>query len=319
MNLRIAVVGSGAIGSYYGTKLACSGGDVHFLMRGDLSDIRRAGLCIQGSGENFRLAEVNCYNSTTEIGPCDLILISVKATSNLDLIELVPPLLHPRTMLLTMQNGLGNEEFLAEHFGAERVLGAICFICLRRTSRTKIERYDYGHIMLGEYGRASQPRTHAVAAEFTRGGFQCTVVENLALERWRKLVWNVPFNGLSILAGGIDTAAILQDKDLRRTTLGLMDEVIETANKCGYPLERAAAAQEMRRTEKIGAYRPSTLLDWEAGRPLEIEPIWGEPLRRAFTVGANVPRLEVVYALLKSLGETVHEKKSAAKIASHSS
>ena len=76
MNLRIAVVGSGAIGSYYGTKLACSGGDVHFLMRGDLSEIRRAGLCIHGSGENFHLAEVNCYNSTKEIGPCDLVLIA---------------------------------------------------------------------------------------------------------------------------------------------------------------------------------------------------------------------------------------------------
>ena len=135
----------------------------------------------------------------------------------------------------------------------------------------------------------------------------------------RKLVWNVPFNGLSILAGGIDTAAILQNEDLRRTTLGLMDEVIETANKCGYPLEHAAAGQEMKRTEKIGAYKPSTLLDWEAGRSLEIEPIWREPLWRAITVGANVPRLEIVYALLKSLGETVHEKKSAAKIASHSS
>ena len=80
----------------------------------------------------------------------------------------------------------------------------------------------------------------------------------------------------------------------------------------------SAAGQEMRRTEKIGAYRPFTL-DWEAGRPLEIESIWGEPLRRAFTVGANVPRLEVVYALLKSLGQTAHEKKSAAKIARHSS
>src|SRR5438105_12974487 len=110
--------------------------------------------------------------------------------------------------------------------------------------------------MLGEDGRAPQPRTHAVASEFTRDGVQCTVVENLALERWRKLVWNVPFNGLSILAGGIDTAAILQDKDLRRTTLDMMDEVIETAMKCGYPLERSAAAQEFRRPEKIGAYRP---------------------------------------------------------------
>ncbi len=191
MSFRIAIVGSGAIGSYYGAKLAYSGSDVHFLMRGDLSEVRRAGLCIRGAGENFRLAEVNCYSSTKEIGPCDLVLIAVKATSNPDLVDLVPPLLHSRTMLLTMQNGLGNEEFLAEYFGTERVLGAICFICLSRTSRTEVERYDYGHIVIGEYGRAPQSRTHAVAAEFTRGGVQCTVVENLALERWRKLVWNV--------------------------------------------------------------------------------------------------------------------------------
>ena len=157
------------------------------------------------------------------------------------------------------------------------------------------------------------------AAEFTRGGVQCTVVKNLALERWRKLVWNVPFNGLSILAGGIDTGAILQDKDLRDTTLGLMNEVIEIANKCGQLLEHAAANQQIKRTEKMAAYKPSTLLDWEGGRPFEIEPIWGAPLRRATTVGANVPRLEVVYALLKYLGEAERREKSAAKIAGHSS
>jgi 2-dehydropantoate 2-reductase len=135
----------------------------------------------------------------------------------------------------------------------------------------------------------------------------------------RKLVWNVPFNGLSILAGGIDTAAILQDEDLRRTTLGLMNEVIEIANRCGYPLKLAAGGQEMKRTEKMAAYKPSTLLDWEAGRPLEIEPILGEPRRRPVTVGANVPGLEVVYTLLKSLGEAKRGEKSAAKIATHSS
>ena len=118
--LRIAVVGSGAIGSYYGAKLAHGGSDVHFLIRGDVSDVRQKGLYVRGRGENFRVANVNCYNSTKEIGPCDLVLIAVKATSNADLIDLIPPLLHERTTLLTLQNGLGNEEFLAEHFGAER-------------------------------------------------------------------------------------------------------------------------------------------------------------------------------------------------------
>src|SRR6266404_10651 len=305
--LRIAVIGSGAIGSYYGAKLAYGGSDVHFLMRGDLDEVRRAGLYVRGKDENFRVGKVNCYNSTKEIGPCDLVLIAVKATSNGDLVDLVPPLLHEQTMLLTLQNGLGNEEFLAGHFGGERVLGGLCFVCLSRVSRTEIERYDYGHIVLGEYGRASQPRTHKVAAEFTHAGVTCTVTEDLLLERWRKLVWNIPFNGLSILGGGIDTSAILTDLALRRATLALMDEVIFAANKCGYPLPNAAALEQIKRTETMGAYKPSTLLDWGAGRPLEIEAIWGEPLRRAIAAGAAAPRLEIVYALLKALDGSLQQ------------
>ena len=134
---------------------------------------------------------------------------SLAATSNADLVNLIPPLLHGRTMLLTLQNGLGNEEFLAEYFGAERVLGGLCFICLSRVSRTEVERYDYGHIMIGEYESKPSERTHAIALHFSGCGIKCSVAEDLALEHWRKLVWNIPFNGLSILAGGIDTATIL--------------------------------------------------------------------------------------------------------------
>ena len=301
MKLRIAVVGAGAIGLYYGGKLAHAGRDMHFLMRGDLGEVRRNGLTVRGEGENFRVEKVNCYNSTKEIGPCDLVLIAVKATSNEEIVDLIPPLLHEGTMLMTLQNGLGNEEFLAERFGAERVLGGLCFICLNRISRTVVERFDYGHIVIGEYGRAPQPRTHAIASEFKDSGIKCSVAEDLALERWRKLVWNIPFNGLSILAGGIDTAAILADKDLHRSTTALMTEVITAANKCGYALPIAAAAEQMKRTEKMAAYKPSTLLDFESAKPFEIEAIWGEPLRRAVAAGAQMPRLEIVYSLLKSI------------------
>ena len=299
--MRIGIVGSGAIGTYYGAKLAHAGGDVHFLMRGDLSDVRRDGIFVRGEGENFRVAKINCYNSTKEIGACDLAIVAIKATSNSDLVELIPPLLHERTMLLTLQNGLGNDEFLAEHFGGERVLGGLCFIALHRISRTEIERYAYGHIVLGECGRASQPRTREVAAEFNRASVQCTITDDLALERWRKLIWNIPFNGLSIVAGGIDTAAIIGDKDLRQATLALMDEVIAAANKCGHALPSDAWREHMERSEKMGPYKPSTLLDWEAGRPLEIEPIWGESSRRAVAAGGQMPRTETIYALLKQL------------------
>ena len=300
-NFRIAVVGSGAIGSYYGAKLANFGRDVHFLMRGDLKEVRKRGLRVRSKQENLHVAKVNCYNSTAEIGVCDLVLIAVKSTSNHDLLDLIPPLLDRDTMLLTLQNGLGNEEFLAEHFGAERVLGGLCFICLNRVSRTLIERYDFGNIAIGEFNRHPLPRTHDVAWEFKRCGVVSTVVDDLARERWRKLVWNIPFNGLSVAAGGIDTAAILADLSLRLTTLALMDEVILAANKCGQALPTAAALEQMKRTEKMGAYKPSTLIDFQGGRPLEIEAIWGEPLRRAGAAGAETPRLETLYGVLKML------------------
>ncbi|MEP6808903.1 MAG: 2-dehydropantoate 2-reductase [Chthoniobacterales bacterium] len=300
-NFRIAVVGAGAIGGYYGAKLAYHGRDVHFLMRGDLRAVRRFGIRVRGKTENFRLAKVKCYNSTAEIGPCDLVLIAVKTTANRDLLELLPPLLRAGTMLLTLQNGLGNEEFLADHFGAARVMGALCFVCLTRPERGVIEQYGSGRIVLGEYQRYPLPRTHDVSWEFKRCSVVCTVAENLARERWRKLVWNIPFNGLAVTAGGIDTAAILADESLRAMVLALMDEVIAAANQCGYDLPTAEALEQMKRTEKMGAYKPSTLIDFEAGQPLELEAIWGEPLRRAQAAGLAMPRLSALYRELMNL------------------
>src|SRR5437879_1870694 len=162
MGFRIGIIGSGAIGTYYGAKLAHAGNDLHFLMRGDLTEVRREGIFVRGEGENFRVSKISCYNSTNEIGPCDLAIVAVKATSNSDLVDLVPPLLHDGTMLLTLQNGLGNDEFLAKHFGAERVLGGLCFIAVARKSRVEVQRYGHGDIVLGEFGRKAQSRTHEI-------------------------------------------------------------------------------------------------------------------------------------------------------------
>lgn len=308
MGLKIGIVGAGAIGTYYGAKLAHCGADVHFLMRGDLTAVRRDGIFVKGDGENFRVEKVNIYNSTNEIGPCDLVIIAVKATSNAEIVDLIPPLLHEKTMLLTLQNGLGNEEFFAEHFGAERVLGGLCFIAVDRHSKTEVERYAYGDVILGEFDRAAQARTHEVAAEFARAGIKCRVTDDLALERWRKLIWNIPFNGLSIVAGGIDTATIVGNENLRELTLALMNEVIMAANRSGHPLPADAWRRSIERSDKMEGYKPSTLQDWESGKPLEIEAIWGEPLRRGIAAGARMPRTEMVYALLNTMDSRQRSK-----------
>jgi 2-dehydropantoate 2-reductase len=299
--MKIAVVGTGAIGSFYGGKLAYRGRDVHFLLRSGFAKIKRSGIRIRGKKENFHIAKVQAYKTADVIGPCDLVLIALKATNNEALLRLIPPLLHPHTVLLTLQNGLGNEDFLAQHFGAARVMGGLCFICLNRISPGLIEHLDYGNLSIGELLGPPKPRTDEVAGEFQQSGIVCRVVDNLMQERWRKLVWNIPFNGLTIAAGGITTEDILRDVSLHSVALALMNEVIEAAKGCGYNLPADVAVEYMKRTETMGAYKPSTLLDSEAGRALEVEAIWGEPLRRAQASGTAMPRLEQLYALLKSL------------------
>jgi 2-dehydropantoate 2-reductase len=300
-SLRIAVVGTGAVGSFYGGKLAVGGRDVHFLVRGGFDQIKRSGIRVRGKKENFHVVSAQVYQNPTEIGPCDLVLIALKATNNDVLLELIPPLLHRDTILLTLQNGLGNEEFLAQHFGAERVMGGLCFICLNRISPGLIEHLDYAQLNLGELAGAAKERTHNLAREFSQCGVECRVVDNLMEEHWHKLVWNIPFNGLTIAAGGITTADILRDDSIRSVAIALMNEVVAGAKNCGYDLPEDVVLEQIKRTETIGAYKPSTLLDFEAGRALEIEAIWGEPLRRAQAQGAAMPRLEELYRQLKTL------------------
>lgn len=299
-NFRIAVVGTGAIGSYYGAKLAYFGRDVHFLIRSGLAEVRKFGISVRSPKENFRVAKVNAYTSTSDIGPADLVLIAIKATANDALTELLPPLLHEKTALLTLQNGLGNEQFLAECFGPERVIGGLCFICLNRVAPGKIEQIDRGHLRLGEFDGFPKPRTNDVAWEFKRCGVVCSVVENLQMERWRKLVWNIPFNGLTITEGGITTEDIVRDDRRRLRALEIMEEVIASANALGVRLPTAVALEQMKRTETMGPYKPSTLRDFEAGRALELEAIWGEPLRQAQAAGVKVPRMEELYAQLET-------------------
>lgn len=299
-NFRIAIVGAGAIGLYYGGKLAHFGRDVHFLLRHDYEVVRKRGLRLRSKTENIHVAKVNAARSSSEIGPCDLVIVAVKTTSNHDLPLLVAPLLGEKTLILTLQNGLGNEEFLARHFGAERILGGLCFICLNRVEPGVVERSDSGRLVLGEFRGYPRPLLHDIAWEFKRAGVVCRVVADLALERWRKLVWNIPFNGLAVTAG-LDTAAILADQRLRARALALMDETIAIANACGHRLPTAVALELMKNTEQMGNYKPSTLIDCRAGRPLEIDAIWGAPLRSAQAAKVETPHLEGLYRELVAL------------------
>jgi 2-dehydropantoate 2-reductase len=291
--LRYGIVGSGALGGYYGAKLARAGCDVHFLMRSDLDPVRRNGLAIRSKDGDFHLPQVNAHGSPEELGPCDVVLIALKTTSNAALPRLIPPLLGRDTALVTLQNGLGNEELLAAHFGARRVMGGLCFVCLNRTAPGVVEHFGHGTLSIGEFKGPPRDRTMRLVTDFQRAGVDAKAVQSLITERWRKLVWNIPFNGLGIAAAA-NVAQVLSDAPL-------MAEVIPAAGKLGYAIRPDFIDDQIERSGSMGEYRSSSQVDYEAGREVEVESIWGEPLRQARSAGAQTPRLELLYALLQRL------------------
>jgi 2-dehydropantoate 2-reductase len=296
----IAVVGSGALGSYYGAKLARQGADVRFLMRADLEAVRGHGLSIREKDEEWNV-RAQAFASTAEIGPVDLVCIGLKTTANAELERLIPPLLHERTLLLTLQNGLGNEAFLARRWGAGRVLGGLCFVCLNRVAPGIVEHYDHGTLSLGEFGREPMERTRVIGAMFSTAGVETHVVENLITERWRKLVWNIPFNGLSIATGGRTCDQLLAHEGLRAQVRGLMVETVAAAEALGHPIPESFVDYQIERTYSMGAYKPSSMIDWQLGRAVEVESIWGEPWRQGSAAGVALPKLEFLYRLLQQL------------------
>ncbi len=297
----IAIVGSGALGSYYGAKLARQGADVRFLMRADLEAVREAGLRVREAKEEWTLQPAQVFGSTAEIGPVNMVVIGLKTTANADLERLIPPLLHEKTLLLTLQNGLGNEEFLAERWGAERVLGGLCFVCLNRVAPGVIEYYGHGTLSIGEFQREPMERTRVIGDMFSSAGIETHVVEDLVTERWRKLVWNIPFNGLSIATGGRTCDTLLADEGLQAQVRGLMEETIAAAAALGHPIPASFIDFQIERTFSMGAYKPSSMIDWQQGRAVEVESIWGEPWRQGRAAGAALPRLEMLYHLLRQV------------------
>jgi 2-dehydropantoate 2-reductase len=317
--MKIGVVGCGALGSFYGAKLCRAGREVHFLLRSDYEIVRRNGVFIRSVQGDFHV-NPRPARVPEEIGRCDLVLIGLKTTANDQFPRLLPALVGAGTAVVTLQNGLGNEEQLAALFPREQILGGLCFVCLNRIAPGVIQHLDHGKIVLGEFRRWPEPRTHEIAALFRNAGVPCDVTDNLDRSHWEKLIWNVPFNGLGVAsAAGFEAVAsgqvsegaplgpclttdkLLGDSRWEQLVRELMAEVITAARALGLPITEALAEKQIARTRTMGPYKASTLLDFERGQPLELESLFLEPLRRGAKAGAHLPRLHALCAVLQEL------------------
>jgi len=298
-----AVVGTGALGMYYGAKLAKSGVPVTFLARRDLSHLQQHGIQVRCPYGDFHLHPVRACRKPEEIGPVELVLVCIKTTANPDLGKLIPPLLGPDTVVCTLQNGLGNEELLASIAGRERVLGGVCHVCVSRPEPGVARNMACTDIKFSDLSGGDTLRARSLAKIFTNAGVGCTVAPSIGSARWYKLVWNVPFNGLGIAggSGGRDTQQVLEDPILHQEAQDLMTEVLAASAKLGYPQPPNLIDREITRTRTMGHYKSSSQLDWEAGKPVELESIWGEALRQGTAAGVPMPHLQKLYEKLKGM------------------
>jgi len=298
---RVAVIGAGAVGGYYGARLARAGEDVAFLTRTHFRRWKERGIEVRSVDGDFRVPAPDVHQTPETIGPVDWVVIAMKATANRLLPDLLRPLIGPETRLLTLQNGLGNDDWLAEHFGGWRVLGGLCFTCINRSPDGVIHHLGQGHITIGEYRRPAGEDAALVVEAFNRAGIRTRAYDSLEAIQWRKLVWNIPFNGLAIAEGGLDTEALLARPDGEEKARALMHEIIAVAARLGHEFPEDLVDRQIAVTRTMGAYRPSSLIDFLEGRPVETEAIWGEPLRRAQVLGVPTPKLEALYRRILSL------------------
>ena len=290
--MKIVVVGAGAVGGWYGGLLALQGHEVHLVTRSDYSTIRQHGLRLRDA-QGVRLVQpASAQPDTATIGETDLIIIAAKATANAELPALIKPLLKPSSLLLTLQNGMGNVENLIGLVPSAQIVAGLCFVCINRTQPGVIENTLPGYIRLAAPTDTITPAAQTCADLLQQAGVDCRVEASLEAVLWKKLCWNIPFNGLAIAAGGITTDQILAQPLLKERAMRLMKEVQAAATARGYAFSDKHIEQQFTVTATMGPYQPSSLIDYLQGRSVELKGLWQEPLQRGAAAGVKMPELQ---------------------------
>jgi 2-dehydropantoate 2-reductase len=298
-----AVIGTGALGGFYGAMLHRAGLDVHFLLHSDYEHVRAQGLDVRSDRHgDLSIERPNAYAHVKDLPVCDVVLVALKTTNNHLLTELLPSAAGPDSVVLMMQNGLGAEARAAEAVPDNAVLGGLAFLCSNKIGPGRIHHLDYGAVRIGEHTSDGSPggitdRVRAVGTDFERTGLRVDLEEDLITARWKKLVWNMTYNGMCVVHE-CTTDVLMNDPALRAQCREIMEEVLAAAAGSGHPVEESFIDFMMNTTDDMAAYKPSMLLDFERGNSMELDAIYAAPLSVAREVGVECPRIRELYARL---------------------
>ena len=298
--MRYGIIGAGAIGGYYGAKLARAGQEVHFLLRSDYEYVRQQGLQVDSCDGSFHLTDLNVYLHTEDMPPCDVVLVCLKSVNNGKLQSLLPPLLHDHTLVVLIQNGIGVEEDVQKMFPKVQLAAGLAFICSAKTQPGVVNHQCYGSINLANYSCKDETLMQAVVDEFRQAGIETGFVEYHEA-RWNKAVWNMPFNGMTV-ALHTQTDLLLKNKVTRQLIREQMMEVVNTAQHLGVKnLDVTFIDKMIDMTDAMTPYSPSMRLDYDFHRPMEIYYLYTRPLEIAREAGCPMPKLEMLEVELRFL------------------
>ena len=301
--MRYGIIGTGAIGGFYGARLARSGAEVHFLLHSDYDYVREHGLQVDSCDGNFHLDSPHVYRDTREMPRCDVVLVGLKSTNNHMLPRLLPPLLREDTLVVLIQNGIGVEQDVQRMFPGTWLAAGLAFICSAKTEPGRVSHQCYGSINIANYSCPEAQLIQQVIADLRAAGIEAQEVE-YATARWRKAVWNMPFNGMTV-ALHCQTDELMRHPATRRLIREQMMEIVRATRALGVEgVDEPFVEKMLTMTDAMTPYSPSVRLDWDHRRPMELDYIYTRPLQIAREAGSPMPRLEMLEAELRFMQET---------------
>ncbi|SPE24787.1 putative 2-dehydropantoate 2-reductase [Burkholderiales bacterium] len=333
--MKIAIIGAGAIGGYIGVKLALAGEDVTFLVRGaNLEAIRARGIKLIGQDGTERVAgQVKATNDYAEAGPQELVILALKAHQVINVVEEVPKLFGPDTVVVPMQNGIPYWYFykhggdldgrvvhsvdphgrIATMIPSRRVIGCVVYPAAELVAPGVIQHVEGDRFPVGEPDGSTSARVARISECFIRAGFKAPVLDNIRAEIWLKLWGNLTFNPISALSRStlIDICQFPLSRDL---AAAMMTEAQTIANRLGITF-RLSLEKRIAGAERVGRHKTSMLQDVEAGRSPEVDALVGSVVELGRLTETPTPHIDAVYALTKLLAKTMDEERSARAVA----
>jgi 2-dehydropantoate 2-reductase len=308
--MRIAVMGTGAVGGYFGAKLAAAGHDVLFIARKKyLPVLRRKGLRVESPASSLHLQNALFTHSPDQAGIVDLVLFCVKSYDTAEATAALAPMMSERTAILSLQNGIDNPAKIAGRWGPERTFAGVVYIGAQVSAPGVIQHFSGGKIVLGP--TKGQPDDAAGSIEQTLSGAQipCEISPAIAQVQWAKLLWNAPFCAISCLTRST-VKEIVESESLTKLARDCMLEVQSAARTQGIDLRTELFDQTLAFSKSLGEFKPSMLQGLEAGKPLEYDAFNGIVIRLLEQAGQQAPTNRVFYRALKFLDKKLREEAS---------